>query len=126
MSFVYFGRCFHATPEVWARSHEPFGLKTPKRVKYVRKDSRNQPPIEAPYVPPNVKATKSKPDKIVEIFEGMTLVELAKRSGKLVSFLQGILTNVGEKVESEFEPLSMDIAELVAMVFPLFLLTDNV
>jgi hypothetical protein len=34
--------------------------------------------------------------------------------------LQDVLINVGEKVGSEFEPLSMDIAELVAMVFPPF------
>ncbi|KAK7259058.1 hypothetical protein RIF29_24652 [Crotalaria pallida] len=108
-------RCFHASAEVWARSDQAFGLKTPKREKYVRKDSRNQPPVEAPYVPPIVKATKSNPVKMIEIFEGMTLVELSKRSGKSVSSLQGILTNVGEKVESEFEPLSMDVTELVAM-----------
>ncbi|KAL3030209.1 hypothetical protein AAZX31_03G207100 [Glycine max] len=45
----------------------------------------------------------------------MTLVELAKRTGRSVSSLQDILTNVGEKVQSEFELLSMDIAELVTM-----------
>ncbi|CAL0313624.1 unnamed protein product [Lupinus luteus] len=108
-------RCFHASPGVRARSDQTFGLKTPKREKYVRKENRNQPPIEARYVPPTVKATKSGPVKTIEIFEGMTIAEFAKRSGKSVTFLQGILTNVGEKVESEFEPLSLDIAELVAM-----------
>jgi translation initiation factor IF-2 len=92
-------------------------LKTPKKEKYVRRDSRNQPPVEAPYVPRNVAATKSNPDKTIEIFEGMTLVELAKRTGKSLSSLQDILTNVGEKIESEFDPLSMDIAELAAMVY---------
>lgn len=93
-------------------------MKTPKKEKYVRKDSRNQPPVETPYVPRNVAATKVNPDKTIEIFEGMTLVELAKRTGKSVSSLQDILINVGEKVESEFEPLSMDVSELVAMVYP--------
>ncbi|KAF7818048.1 Translation initiation factor IF-2 [Senna tora] len=110
-------RCFHASPKVWARRNEDvFGLKTPKKEKRVRRDNKNQPPVEAPYVPRNiVKSTKSNPDKTIEIFEGMTIVELAKRTGKSVSSLQDILINVGEKVESEFEPLSIDIAELVAM-----------
>ncbi|KAI5436687.1 uncharacterized protein LOC127119221 isoform X1 [Lathyrus oleraceus] len=108
-------RCFHASSQVWARSDAAYGLKTPKKEKYVRKDSKNQPPVEAPYVPRNVTSAKSNPDKTIEIFEGMTLVELAKRSGKSVSSLQDILTNVGEKIESEFEPLSMDVAELAAM-----------
>ncbi|KAL2326461.1 hypothetical protein Fmac_025519 [Flemingia macrophylla] len=86
-----------------------YDLKTPKKVKYSRRDHRRQPNVR------NVTATKSNPDKTVEIIEGMTLVELAKRSGKSVSSLQDVLTNVGEKVESEFEHLSMDIAELAAM-----------
>ncbi|KAL2345563.1 hypothetical protein Fmac_006848 [Flemingia macrophylla] len=102
-------RCFHASLQVWAKNDGPLDLKTPKKVKYSRRDHRRQPTVR------NVTATKSNPDKTVEIFEGMTLVELAKRSGKSVSSLQDVLTNVGEKVESEFEPLSMDIAELAAM-----------
>lgn len=56
-----------------------YGLKTPKKEKYVRKDSKTQPPVEAPYVPRNVTSAKSNLDKTIEIFEGMTLVELAKR-----------------------------------------------
>ncbi|WVZ08223.1 hypothetical protein V8G54_021569 [Vigna mungo] len=108
-------RCFHASSPVWARSDEPLGVKTPKRVKYVKRAGRNHLPVKAPYARPNVSANKSNPDKTIEIFEGMTLVELAKRTGKSVSSLQDILTNVGEKVESEFELLSMDVAELAAM-----------
>ncbi|RDX74391.1 infB, partial [Mucuna pruriens] len=108
-------RCFHASSQVWARNDGSLGLKTPKRVKYGRRDGRYQPPVEAPYVRRNVTPTKSNTDKAIEIFEGMTLFELAKRTGKSVSSLQDILTNVGEKVESEFELLSMDIAELAAM-----------
>ncbi|KAI9081082.1 hypothetical protein K1719_035455 [Acacia pycnantha] len=110
-------RWLHANPELLARRNEElFGLKTPKKEKRVRRDSKNQPPVEAPYVPRNVvKSTKSVPDKTIEIFEGMTVAELAKRTGKSVSSLQDILVNVGEKVESEFEPLSVDIAELIAM-----------
>ncbi|KAK4282663.1 hypothetical protein QN277_014011 [Acacia crassicarpa] len=110
-------RWLHANPELLARRNdELFGLKTPKKEKRVRRDSKNQPPVEAPYVPRNVvKSTKSVPDKTIEIFEGMTVAELAKRTGKSVSSLQDILVNVGEKVESEFEPLSVDIAELIAM-----------
>ncbi|KAL8170467.1 hypothetical protein V2J09_022271 [Rumex salicifolius] len=45
----------------------------------------------------------------------MTVVELSKRTGKSISTLQDILLNVGEKVGSEFDPLSLDVAELVAM-----------
>ncbi|KAL6178800.1 hypothetical protein ACLB2K_050318 [Fragaria x ananassa] len=51
----------------------------------------------------------------IEIFAGITIDELAKRTGKSISSLQTILTNVGEKVNSEFDILSIDIAELVAM-----------
>ncbi|KAI6702045.1 hypothetical protein NL676_011181 [Syzygium grande] len=47
--------------------------------------------------------------------KSMTIVELAKCTGESLSSLQDILLNVGEKVESEFNPLSIDIAELVAM-----------
>lgn len=83
----------------------------------MKRAGRNYLPVKAPYARPNVSANKSNPDKTIEIFEGMTLVELAKRTGKSVSSLQDILTNVGEKVESEFELLSMDVAELAAMVF---------
>ncbi|KAL5155874.1 Translation initiation factor IF-2 [Glycine soja] len=107
-------RCFHASSQVWARSDGPLGLQTPKRV-YVKRGGRNQLPVGAPYACRNVPATKSNPDKTIEIFEGMTLVELAKRTGRSVSSLQDILTNVGEKFQSEFELLSMDIAELVTM-----------
>lgn len=94
------------------------GLKAPKREKFVKKDSKSQPPVEAPYVPPRLqKPTKSLLDKTIDIFEGMTILELAKRAGESVSTLQSILVNVGEKVDSEFDALSMDVAELVAMVF---------
>ncbi|MED6220585.1 hypothetical protein PIB30_046203 [Stylosanthes scabra] len=32
-------RCFHASPKVWARrGDEAFGLKAPKKEKYVRKE----------------------------------------------------------------------------------------
>lgn len=100
------------------RNDKPFGLKTPKKEKLVKRN-KNQPPVEAPYVPPKPqKITKSLLDKTVEIFEGMTIVELAKRTGEPISALQTILVNVGEKVDSEFEPLSIDVAELVSMVKP--------
>lgn len=112
-------RCFHSSAELLAgRGHDKeFGLKTQKREKFVRRDGKNQPPVEAPYVPPKPKHTiGSVPDKTIEIFDGMTIVELAKRSGESISRLQEILTNVGEKINSEFDPLSIDVAELVAMV----------
>jgi len=40
-----------------------------------------------PHVHRKVTTTKSNPGKTIEIFEGMTLVELAKRSGNLLSSL---------------------------------------
>lgn len=114
-------RCYHASPALLAgrKNDKPFGLKTPKKEKFVKKESRTQPPVEAPYVPPKPKRTsKSSLDRTVDIFEGMTIAELAKRTGESMSALQDILVNVGEKVNSEFDPLSIDVAELVAMVFP--------
>ncbi|KAJ4952002.1 hypothetical protein NE237_028834 [Protea cynaroides] len=111
-------RCFHVGPMLLARrrNEEAYGLKAPKKEKFVKKENRSQPPVEAPYVPPKPKRTaKSLPDRTIDIFEGMTIVELAKRTGESISSLQDILINVGEKVDSEFDPVSIDIAELVAM-----------
>ncbi|XP_011090318.1 uncharacterized protein LOC105171023 [Sesamum indicum] len=117
-------RCFHASPELLARRREDesLGLKTSKRVKvlnsgkFSKRTKDTQPPVETPYVPPKLKrAAKSLPVKTIEIFEGMTIVELAKRCGESVATIQNIITNVGEKADSEFEALSIDIAELVAM-----------
>ncbi|KAL6650779.1 hypothetical protein ACP70R_009704 [Stipagrostis hirtigluma subsp. patula] len=101
----------------WSRKREDVvGLKAPKKEKRVKKENRTQPPVEAPYVAPKPKiATKSLPDKTVEIFDGMTFLDLSKRTGAYLSTLQGILADLGEKVESEFDSISIDLAELVAM-----------
>lgn len=37
--------------------------------------------------------------------------------------LQSILVNVGEKIGSEFDPLGIDIAELIAIVSHFFFFT---
>ncbi|KAL3620222.1 hypothetical protein CASFOL_035134 [Castilleja foliolosa] len=119
-------RCFHATPELLARRREDesMGLKTNKRVKvlnsgkFSKKKKENKPPVDTPYVPPKMmRASKSLPDKTIEIFEGMTVGELARRCGELISIatIQNIIINVGENAVSEFDALSIDIAELVAM-----------
>ncbi|XP_030500992.2 uncharacterized protein LOC115716354 [Cannabis sativa] len=111
-------RCYHVSTILSARmkSEGLLGLKTPKREKFVKKENKSQPPVEAPYVPPRLqKPTKALLDKTIDIFEGMTILELSKRTGESLSTLQGILVNVGEKVDSEFDPLSVDVAELVAM-----------
>ncbi|XP_020100135.1 uncharacterized protein LOC109718354 [Ananas comosus] len=112
-------RSFHASLDLlaWRRqTEEAPGLKMPKKEKRVRKENRTQAPVEAPYVPPKPKLpTKSSPDKTIEIFEGMTILELAKRTGVTISAIQDILINVGEKVDSEFDAVSIDVAELVAM-----------
>ncbi|XP_011627700.1 uncharacterized protein LOC18445911 isoform X1 [Amborella trichopoda] len=109
-------RCFHASPELLARrsSQEPFNLKPPKREKRVKRD-KTQPPVEARYVPTPKKPAKPTNTRTIDIFEGMALVELAKRTGEGIASLQNILVNVGEKVDSEFDPISIDVAELVAM-----------
>lgn len=110
-------RYFHASAELLARRNdEPLGLKTPSKGKFVKRSNKTQPPVDTPYVPPKLKRTvKSMPDRKIDIFEGMTIVELAKRTGESISTLQNILVNVGEKLDSEFDPLSIDIAELIAM-----------
>lgn len=110
-------RLFHANYKLALRMKEQApGLKIPKRVKRIRKENRTEAPVEAPYVPPKLKLTsKPSPNKTVDIFEGMTVVELAKRTGVSIMRLQEIIINVGEKADSEFDPLSIDTAELVAM-----------
>ncbi|ONM17155.1 Putative translation initiation factor IF-2 [Zea mays] len=101
----------------WSQKREDVvGLKAPKKEKRVKKENRTQPPVEAPYVAPKTKISiKPVPDKTVEIFDGMTLLDLSKRTGAYISTLQGILADLGEKVESEFDSISIDLAELVAM-----------
>uniref|UniRef100_A0A0D9XFM7 Translation initiation factor IF-2, mitochondrial n=1 Tax=Leersia perrieri TaxID=77586 RepID=A0A0D9XFM7_9ORYZ len=101
----------------WNRKREDVaGLKAPKREKRVKRENRTQPPVEAPYVAPKPKiAIKSSPDKTVDIFDGMTLLDLSKRTGASIGALQDILADLGEKVESEFDAISVDLAELVAM-----------
>lgn len=112
-------RNFHAGVYMLAwhqKKEDVVGLKAPKREKRVRKETRSQPPVEAPYVAPKPKlTTKSSPDKIVEIFDGMTLRDISKRSGATIRALQSILADLGERVESEFDSISIDLAELVAM-----------
>ncbi|XP_051120336.1 uncharacterized protein LOC127244068 isoform X2 [Andrographis paniculata] len=117
-------RYFHATPELQGRRKEDgsMHLKTSKRVKVVntgkfsKKKKDTPPPVETPYIPPRLTRTaKSLANKTIEIFEGMTILELAKRCGESTATIQNIITNVGEKVDSEFDSLSIDIAELAAM-----------
>ncbi|KAF6985555.1 hypothetical protein CFC21_003398 [Triticum aestivum] len=111
-------RNFHAGVYMLAwhqKKEDVVGLKAPKREKRVRKETRSQPPVEAPYIAPKPKLTKSAPDKIVEIFDGMTLRDLSKRSGAKINALQSILADLGERVESEFDSITIDLAELVGM-----------
>jgi translation initiation factor IF-2 len=117
---ISFCRNFHAGVYVlaWSRKREDnVGLKAPKKEKRVKRENKTQPPVEAPYVAPKLKmANKSVPDRTVEIFDGMTLLELSKRTGAYISMLQDVLADLGEKVESEFDSISIDLAELIAMV----------
>ncbi|KAJ0770146.1 putative protein-synthesizing GTPase [Helianthus annuus] len=110
-------RRFHATPELLkGRDDDVVGLQKPKKGKFKKKPAKGTPPVDAPYVPPKLQTNgKSASEKTIEIFDGMTTVELAKRCGQSVATLQNVLVNVGEKVASEFDPLGIDIAELIAM-----------
>lgn len=117
-------RSFHASPVLLARRKEDasLGIKIAERGKVLNKGKFSKrkkeakPPVETPYLPPKLKrGAKSSSDKTIEIFEGMTVVELAKRCGESIATVQHIIVNVGEKIDSEFDPLSIDIAELVAM-----------
>ncbi|CAN1189584.1 Translation initiation factor IF-2 [Linum perenne] len=114
-----FIRHFHGTPSLFSRKavDEALGFKTERKGKFKRRDkSQMKPPVEAKYVPPKLKQSmKSLQDKTVDIFEGMTIVELAKRTGQSIASLQDVLVNVGEKPGSEFDPLNIDVVELIAM-----------
>lgn len=109
-------RFFHATPE--ARRNEDFPWNSSQRKgKFKNKTKRTTAPVEAPYVPTKLKkVAKSSDQKTIEIFEGMTIKELAEQCGETIDTVQRILENdVGEKVDSEFDTVSIDIAEMVAM-----------
>ncbi|KAG0472519.1 hypothetical protein HPP92_017065 [Vanilla planifolia] len=92
------------------------GLKVSRNEKQIRRQTRTEAPAKAPYAPLKQKiSSKHSCEKIIDIFEGMTIVELAKATGYSISSLQDMLVNIGEKVDSEFDPLSIDIAELLTM-----------
>ncbi|KAL1195429.1 Translation initiation factor IF-2, chloroplastic [Cardamine amara subsp. amara] len=120
-------RYFHASRETMARrkedpdrqlSHRERKKQTVKtKGKFSKREKKtDKPPVEAPYVPLRLKRLeKGLPEKTVDIFEGMTLLELSKRTGESLAVLQNILTNVGETISSEFDTISIDVAELLAM-----------
>lgn len=114
----YLTRCFHIGSAVQAKRNfqESGFMKTPRKPKREKKEKRTQAPVEAPYVPPKPKKImRSSPGKVIDIFDGMTLAELAKRTGEGIDTLQDILSNIGEQVSLEFQPITMDVAELIAM-----------
>ncbi|KAG7557410.1 Translation protein beta-barrel domain superfamily [Arabidopsis suecica] len=120
-------RYFHASRETLAKrkedadrllSHRERKKQTVKtKGKFSKREKKpDKPPVEAPYVPPRLKRlAKGLPEKTVDIFEGMTLLELSRRTGESVAVLQSILINVGETFSSEFDTISVDVAELLAM-----------
>lgn len=114
----HLSRCFHIGSAMQAKrnSQESGFMKTSRKPKRDKKEKRTQAPVEAPYVPPKPKKiVRSSCDKVIDIFDGMTLAELAKRTGEGIDTLQDILTNIGEPVSLEFQPITMDVAELIAM-----------
>eukprot|EP01018_Ginkgo_biloba_P031027 Gb_40793 [translate_table: standard] len=115
---VHLTRCFHIGSAVQGRRNfqESSEMKIPKKPKKIKKEKRTQPPVEAPYVPPKPKRLpRSSPDKVIDIFEGMTITELSQRTGEGVDTLQDVLQDIGEQISLEFQPLTMDVAELIAM-----------
>lgn len=121
-------RYFHASRKTLARrkedpdrplSHRERKKQTVKtKAKYSKRDKKtDKPPAEAPYVPPRQEIMeKERAEKTVEVFEGMTLLEFSKRTGESFPVLQSIVLDVGETVTSEFDAISIDVAELLAMV----------
>ncbi|KAJ0250287.1 Translation initiation factor 2 [Hirschfeldia incana] len=120
-------RYFHASRKTLARRKDdpdrPLSHRERKKQavkiksKYSKQDKKNdKPPAEAPYVPPKQeRMSKERDEKTVEVYEGMTLLEFSKRTGESFQVLQSILLDVGETVTSEFDAISMDVAELLAM-----------
>ena len=99
------------------RERKKQAVKT--KAKFSKWDKQtDKPPAEAPYVPPPrlEKTEKRMAEKTVEVFDGMTLLEFSKRTGESLAVLQSILVDVGETVSSEFDAISIDVAELLAMV----------
>lgn len=92
--------------------------KTKEKVysgKYSKRKKEPKPAVDTPYVPPKLLRSANY-YKTIEIFDGITVLELAKRSGESITSIQNIITHAGEKADSEFDALGIDIAELVAMV----------
>ncbi|XP_033142033.1 translation initiation factor IF-2-like isoform X1 [Brassica rapa] len=121
-------RYFHASRETLARRKDdpdrPLSHRERKKqavktkAKFSKRDKKtDKPPAEAPYVPPPrlEKPEKRMAEKTVEVFDGMTLLEFSKRTGESLAVLQSILVDVGETVSSEFDAISIDVAELLAM-----------
>ncbi|CAF1917630.1 hypothetical protein Bca4012_051190 [Brassica carinata] len=126
-TFTSISRCFHVSRETLARrkedpdrqlSHRELKKQTVKtKGKFSKREKKtDKPPVEAPYVPPRLqRLAKGLAEKTVDVFEGMTLLEFSKRTGESLAVLQSILLNVGETVSSEFDAISIDVAELLAM-----------
>ncbi|KAF2582634.1 hypothetical protein F2Q68_00002299 [Brassica cretica] len=128
ISRVYSERYFHASRETLARRKDdpdrPLSHRESKKqavktkAKFSKRDKKtDKPPAEAPYVPPPrlEKTEKRMAEKTAEVFDGMTLLEFSKRTGESLAVLQSILVDVGENVSSEFDAISIDVAELLAM-----------
>ncbi|XVF53019.1 hypothetical protein PTKIN_Ptkin05aG0065300 [Pterospermum kingtungense] len=79
-------------PELLARrkNEDLLGLNIHKKEnpkgKFVKREKKTQPPVEAPYVPKLKRFSKSLQEKTVEIFDGMTMVELAKLLTGVINF----------------------------------------
>lgn len=109
-------RCFHGTPELLRGNKNESSQRGSKKGKFVKRIKKTAPPVDTEYVPPRLrKDAKSFSDKTIDIFEGMTIAELAKRASVSTATVVDILVNVGETVESEFDAIGIDVAELVAM-----------
>lgn len=72
------------------------------------------PPVDKPYIPPVASAPINSTTKVARIRHGMTLKEFAEQMGQRVETVQGLLTGLGEVVNSVKDIVAMDAAELVA------------
>ncbi|KAJ7537975.1 hypothetical protein O6H91_11G030200 [Diphasiastrum complanatum] len=75
------------------------------------------PPVERPYVPSQPVVIRSSPQRVVEIYEGITLEILAQRVNQPLEAVEGMLASLGESGISASQPVGIDAAELVALEF---------
>lgn len=94
----------------------PSGAVSAPRVKMRHGQPRSDPGDPTPVATlPNI-APPPPPAPPVEVYDGITVAQLAERLGYTPEAVQGLLAGVGETVVSATQPVSMEAAELLALV----------